>query len=945
MTSLTIKDFDTAMNLGATNKGAVSKMVKAWEAKNDQRVKRAAGLGLMAVSLAACNADVEITDDDLDGDGFANIVDAFPNDATEWQDTDSDGFGDNADQHPTVANLADGSIALTVGVDTISVAAGNASTGNDVFTAVDASSANGALTFNNPTLTALDSIDGGAGNDTLNITTIAAFAVPAGVTVVNVETANITSTLAVTADTSAWTGLTALNSTAVGDADLTAAATTNVVSTVSAVAAGTLTVLGGNNVTVNATGVVAGTTTVGALAAGVGVGAAGNVVVNASGTAAGTAIGLVTVHGGDTITVNQTAANAVNTTTTLGGVTVTGDAGTTAVTVNNAAAAIPAAAVVGVTIGGVVTITDAADATALLADSIRTVTLSNFGATNIDSSALTTLNVTGGAVVGVASSTIDLDSQSAITPATALTINSAGGFMGAIDTVGNANYTTINVNSSAATTIADLTTATTITTTLNFTGAGATTLTANTLHATLVDINVTGTGGVTLGTALAAGTDFDGSDGADSITITGATTQSITMGGGNDTVTITGATVAGTGLGVAGTLAGGEGTDTLVMAKADAISASANAAFNTDVSGFETLRISDALAAADNIDVDGLNDVTRVEITTAAAVAATISNLNSGGTVELEAGMTTLTVEVQSALVSAADTLNLELNNATLTAFGTIVAANVETINISAADATAAGGNAVIHTATLQATGATSISVSGNNGLNLTNTGNVAVTNFDASGVVANGTAVADTPANLAVTFASENVTVGAVVTITGGAGNDALTGGAGALDTIRGGAGNDAINGGTGVDTLVFESTFLLNGTDTVTGFVAGVGGDIIDISITLADLRGTGAVAEDLGVGATLGANTGLVISTGDLANAAAVELYAEGLVGEAAGDAIFVLGSTDYDAAGGVTSLYRVDYTGAGDATVTTLATFNAFALNTLTADNLADYTTIA
>jgi hypothetical protein len=60
MTSLTIKDFDTAMNLGATNKGAVSKLVKAWEAKNDQRVKRAAGLGLMAVSLAACGG----SDDD-----------------------------------------------------------------------------------------------------------------------------------------------------------------------------------------------------------------------------------------------------------------------------------------------------------------------------------------------------------------------------------------------------------------------------------------------------------------------------------------------------------------------------------------------------------------------------------------------------------------------------------------------------------------------------------------------------------------------------------------------------------------------------------------------------------------------------------------------------------------------------------------------------------------
>jgi len=69
MTSLTIKDFDNAMNLGATNKGAVSKLVKAWEAKNDQSVKRAAGLGLMAVSLAACgSSDDSDDDDDVDVD-------------------------------------------------------------------------------------------------------------------------------------------------------------------------------------------------------------------------------------------------------------------------------------------------------------------------------------------------------------------------------------------------------------------------------------------------------------------------------------------------------------------------------------------------------------------------------------------------------------------------------------------------------------------------------------------------------------------------------------------------------------------------------------------------------------------------------------------------------------------------------------------------------------
>jgi len=37
----------------------------------------------------------DINEDDLDGDGFNNSDDAFPNDPTQWIDTDNDGFGDN----------------------------------------------------------------------------------------------------------------------------------------------------------------------------------------------------------------------------------------------------------------------------------------------------------------------------------------------------------------------------------------------------------------------------------------------------------------------------------------------------------------------------------------------------------------------------------------------------------------------------------------------------------------------------------------------------------------------------------------------------------------------------------------------------------------------------------------------------------------------------------
>ncbi len=37
---------------------------------------------------------------DTDGDGYADDIDAFPNDASEWADTDADGVGDNSDAFP-----------------------------------------------------------------------------------------------------------------------------------------------------------------------------------------------------------------------------------------------------------------------------------------------------------------------------------------------------------------------------------------------------------------------------------------------------------------------------------------------------------------------------------------------------------------------------------------------------------------------------------------------------------------------------------------------------------------------------------------------------------------------------------------------------------------------------------------------------------------------------
>lgn len=54
MTVQSIRDFDAAAGLQATGKETLAKLVKAWESQNSQRAARVAGLGLMAVSLAAC---------------------------------------------------------------------------------------------------------------------------------------------------------------------------------------------------------------------------------------------------------------------------------------------------------------------------------------------------------------------------------------------------------------------------------------------------------------------------------------------------------------------------------------------------------------------------------------------------------------------------------------------------------------------------------------------------------------------------------------------------------------------------------------------------------------------------------------------------------------------------------------------------------------------------
>lgn len=699
--------------------------------------------------------------------------------------------------------------ALTTGADSFTGKAGN-----DSFTATDIAG--------NKAFTVGDKLDGGAGNDTLNISANGIITMPLSATVKNIETANLASgTTASDVDTTAWTGLTALNFSSVGDITLTAAATTDVTVSLTQDATGTTTINGGSTLTLTETGSDGGTINIGATTA---VAGAVNVTANVK-TAAATG-DTINVTGGTIVNVTQVAGNAVNTTTTAGTVNVTGNALTTTVSVKDSAFGTAGATVVGHNNGNV-NVLDSARTSTTAAGHIATVSLENFAAGAINSSALTTVSLAGDA----ASLTIDRGNLTATPTANVLTVNvkdlDMSGALTDNEAAADDGFTTLNiVSTGAGSSVGSLVFADA--TTLNISGSAAFSSGAETLTS-LTSVVVTNTAGATLTTALAAGVAFTGGAGDDAISL-GATTKAITMGAGNDTVTTAG--LVGTG----GSVDAGAGIDTIVMTDVQADAADASAVFNSKFTGFEVLSIATG-AGTTTLDMAGINAINKVIVDTATAL--TLNNISTGGTLTITGTSTLETIGVANATFNAADVFNIAVSNAgaALNA-GTVAIANVETININTVDTgTGASAAATIDQLTLQATSATKIVVAGNNGLTLVNTANVAVTSFDASGVVSNSST--DTAANLAVTFTSANTTGSAAITIIGGAGNDTLSGntavansntitGGNGADTIISGLGNDTINLTETVaaaDTVVFATT-ASNGIDTIIGFAAGASG-----------------------------------------------------------------------------------------------------------------------
>ncbi len=469
---------------------------------------------------------------------------------------------------------------------------------------------------------------------------------------------------------------------------------------------------------------------------------------------------------------------------------------------------------------------------ATTADTLASVTIEdNTGAVTVTSDALTNLkldNTATGAVAvaaaaGTRTLTLELDKVGTQTitdaEATTLVVNATGNATTAA-TLTTAKATTVTLNADEKLGIADLNIA--AATTLTATGDSVITVAAGSTLTALTTVDASAaTGGLDMDAfGLGNGVTFTGGAGTDAVQLA-ANTKDHNMGAGDDTVELSAAA-----LGTGGSVDAGAGTDTLVMTVANAVTASAttgSTAFETTISNFEKLKVG-ATAGTGTINMAGLDDINYVVASGVIGHAVSLTNVVTGGTLEVQAVNTAATtIEVSGAATNTADVFNIALNQtptAALVQGNTVTVANVETININGADSgnatTGADIAAVVNTLTLTAANATTVVVTGNNGLDVTATGSTAITNFDASAIAADSTL--DTATNLAVTYASLNTTSSATTTISGGAGDDTLTGNA-AKDTISGGAGADTIDGGTGNDTLSGG-----DGNDSLTG---GAGAD----------------------------------------------------------------------------------------------------------------------
>jgi len=883
--------FQTEMDLSNKQNELVSKLVSAWEKKNN-KVARAGGVSLMALSLAACGSedDTPFSQSDIDTAVTAALTGA---DGTVYTNVDAavtagaasvDITSDNATviaaatstletQVASLQTQLDAltdpvSLSTTTDTDTLS-----GTSGNDTFTATQATLATADIIVDN------SSTD----SDTLNIT--ATDDITTTPTVVGIENVNYTIQAFATTTGTTFAIANAGVAASTINIDLDQVGSSIVSTTITGVATGS---------TVNASDDFTGTVTVtGDDNAAVTVNAIANTIVaNSGGALTGATLTSTAATGRAVFDTDSDAAATLTAANTadmdidaVAALTVTGTSGgslnaqngtgssenlTAATSVNLTAAdeiIVTASAATAATLsagfGDAAAVTDSTVTGAALTDlnlsgNGSAPTFDIRGATSVD-----TINVSGDQNVTVR---MGLDDIAGLAAANALSVtDSSSGTLtvrledgtGAADLTGvAADEINLSTSNNAAVTYAsganvvvsnDQTSGS-----FDGTDAGAA---SNTLSLTMNDGVATGgattvLNGVTF-TDLASVT-IDGSVDDSGTTLTALTASAdntdITINAGANGVTLAGTTTLGTGdlvINSSAAIAGG------------AIALTANSLTTSGAGGLTMTAI----------DVANLPTVT----TDSGADALTISGTGATSTISTGAGNDTVTL---SAATQATFTYTIDAGDGALDTLVlndlinysavTIALSGFERISL-ALDAT--NVNTAVTVANANITGQSFIMSTNDSAVN---TITVSMASTEAISDLSNLVFDANYSAANDVMVISNNVTTNLTLTgsdmidqFTSGAGNDTMSGGAGA-DVLNAAAGNNTVDGGAGDDTITTTT-----GTDTITG---GAGADTINSgagvdTITAgegADIVISGAGADVISLTETTSAADNVVIGT---------------------------------------------------------------------------------